>query len=451
MKKIAILFMITMFIFTASFVIVDGDDLAANETASVLSVSDTEKVVTVKMMADYLETKKEHYPLSDEFIERFQQTDGGYIEKAEEDGILVDKELHSPNQKWHFFESWLYPSIEEGKISWEDSAQSRVYTRLLCPELLLWMYEACEVDPIKVREAKDIAETAKILGAKVMPLATMASAMRKVVTWDDVKEAIVNFDGGTSEPVITYSVSVEQKEGFSVIGLDEKYAAGRSVNFTINVTDLTKQIDEVKANGNILTPVSGKNYKFTMPEVDVTITITLKEKTVNTPTEAGSVAVYDVVYDLNGSKQAKKLETAEDILKALVLASGDNIIESVSSFSNVFGGGKGGSGETAWLTGDLLKLGTTSVTGGLILNLNTEVNCIKITGYVHKSSCKIQVNETSLAGSVHNMNVISKDALNTNQTSTITINFDTASEISIEVLNAVALYITSIEFIYNAE
>ena len=109
------------------------------------NASDT-AALTVKDVADYLSTKKAHYPMSDEFIERYQQKDGGYIDLAKERGLVVDKYLHEPNQKWHFFDSWLalkvQEHIDEGKEDFYSlSAEQRIYINLLCPELLLWIYE----------------------------------------------------------------------------------------------------------------------------------------------------------------------------------------------------------------------------------------------------------------------------------------------------------------------
>ena len=75
--------------------------------------------VTMEDIALFLEDKKEHYPFSDEFVEKYQQSSGGYISNAKKAGLVVDKQLHEPNQKWHFFESWLYPSIEKQTISWD--------------------------------------------------------------------------------------------------------------------------------------------------------------------------------------------------------------------------------------------------------------------------------------------------------------------------------------------
>ncbi len=138
--------------------------------------------VTMRQIADFLTDKKEHYPLSDEFIEKYQQKSGGYIDFAKQQGLIVDKLRHEPNQKWHFFDSWLNESIEAGTLTWEDSAKSRVYTKLLCPELLLWIYEACGVDPVKVKQAKDVAEQGKVAGTATT---TIAKNMRACVSWED--------------------------------------------------------------------------------------------------------------------------------------------------------------------------------------------------------------------------------------------------------------------------
>lgn len=146
--------------------------------------------ISIRDIASYLEDKEEHYPLSDAFIEKYQQESGGYIDLAKSLGILVDKSQHSPNQKWHFFDSWLYPSIEEGTLSWTDDAKIRVYTRLLCPELLLWIYEACEVPTEKVIAAKEVAEAGKIAGTHV---STIAKNMRACVAWDDLRVTLENF------------------------------------------------------------------------------------------------------------------------------------------------------------------------------------------------------------------------------------------------------------------
>ncbi len=143
--------------------------------ASVLSFSTT---ITAGEYAEFLRTRAEHYPISDEFIERYQQKSGGYIDLAGDVGVDVDKEIHSPNQKWHFFTSYFDPSVESGSISLTDSAESRIYKKLLCPELLLWMYEASNVEPEKVKAAQLVAMEGKERGTHI---STTASNMRKCV------------------------------------------------------------------------------------------------------------------------------------------------------------------------------------------------------------------------------------------------------------------------------
>lgn len=138
---------------------------------------------TIRQFSDFLENKREHYPLSDEFIERYQQASGGYIDYAKQCGIEVNKYNHSPNQKWHFFDSWLIRSIEDGSLTYEDDAKKRIYTNLQCPELLLWIYEAMGVDPVKVKSAKEVAEAGKVKGDRT---STIAKNMRAVVSWEDL-------------------------------------------------------------------------------------------------------------------------------------------------------------------------------------------------------------------------------------------------------------------------
>lgn len=163
-----------------------------NENANALKEvqESSSSIITMKDIEQFLLTKATHYPLSDEFIEKYQQTSGGYLDYAKELGKIVDKEKHEPDQKWHFFDSWLYRSIDDGSLTWDESAENRVYTKLLCPELLLWIYEACEVNPNKVRSAMKVAEQGK---SSKTATSSIAANMRKIVSWDDLKVAIENY------------------------------------------------------------------------------------------------------------------------------------------------------------------------------------------------------------------------------------------------------------------
>lgn len=492
--------------------------------------------LTIREIEQFLKDKNEHYPLSDEFIERYQQTSGGYLDYAKQLKMEVNKEKHLPNQKWHFFDSWLYRSIEDNSLSWEDSAKRRVYTNLLCPELLLWIYEACGVPPEKVKQAKEVAEQGKAAGLAVT---SIAANMRKCVLWEDLYNAVTRqevlptglsaatdtitlFTGSTSnlndtvplqfEPQNTtdkrviwscgesdvisldgalltaekaghatvtatsvangslsatvgvtvkdpefYSVSVLQGEGFSVTGLQERYAEQSEVTFTVNVTDSGKEVKEVCVNDVAIPPLTGTVYKFTMPAQNVTIKVTLQDIPDFTS------AAFDVRYDLGTGSRAKAITSAEELRQVFVAASpAADIISAVDIVGNLYGGGNGGTGDTAWHSGDMLKLGTTSVTGGINFTLNVTVNRVIITGYVHKSNCKIRVGDSgsaywtdktddgkTAAATCSSMTVADKETVSAGQPSSITLDFQSTKNVTIATVNAVPLYITSIEFIYN--
>lgn len=416
-----------------------------NINEDVVELTTETKEITMLDIARFLEKKKEHYPLSDEFIEKYQQKDGGYIDNALKAGLVVDKEIHEPNQKWHFFESWYYPSIKDGTLTETESAKSRVYSNLKCPELLLWIYEACEVDPVKVKNAKEVAEEAKANGTHI---ATMAKNMRACVPWEDIETTILNKEDITYE---SYNVSVNEGEGFNVAGLKSSYDVGSEVSFTVNVIDSTKEIDVVKYNDITLKATSGAKYKFTMPNEDVVIDITLKEKSGNPIVEFNG-ASYNIKYDLGTRKTAKLLDTTDDLFNTFELSNGDNIINGISQMEYIYGGAYGRKDETQWVIGDIIKFGTTKVNGSFTFDLSVSVNCIKITGYVSDASCKIQVGDSdnfdnATTYTCSNMNVTTKEVVEANQTSTITIEFDNTDSLKIATTNKKPFYITSIEFL----
>lgn len=94
--------------------------------------------------------KNEHYPISDEFIKKYQQkpTGDSYIDFAHDTGHTVSAEQYEPNQKWHLFESY---------ISWKFKKNRKNVGQFRCPELLLWMAEAAGIDDEIVTEAKEAA------------------------------------------------------------------------------------------------------------------------------------------------------------------------------------------------------------------------------------------------------------------------------------------------------
>lgn len=109
----------------------------------------------IREWMELLADKKEHYPVSDEFIKNYQQSPmnkNGYVYYAWKKGHVICREIAEPNQKWHFFESYISILIEQGKIQLDDDA-GKCYKRLKCPELLLWIAEAVGIDSETVKEA----------------------------------------------------------------------------------------------------------------------------------------------------------------------------------------------------------------------------------------------------------------------------------------------------------
>lgn len=429
-----------------------------NEVSSDVAAQAEDDVVTMRQIADFLMDKKEHYPLSDEFIERYQQTGGGYIDTAKKAGLVVDKQKHEPNQKWHFFESWLNASIEDGTLTWEEDAKSRVYNKLLCPELLLWIYEASGVDPAKVKLAKDAAEQGR---AAKISVSTIAKNMRACVPWEDIANAVKGY-------VPTPSVKITPNKLTLTVGEQATVTAA-----LLNADDVTETavwniaegdgLVEITPNGNEATvrAIAKGTAKIKASYGDnlsAECVITVKEQSVTDSIIEGAVK-----YNLSGTSTAQ-IKTVEDALAAFSLAGeGGGIVNAITQIAFVYGGGSGGSGENRWSSTDMIKIGTGSNNGSITIDLNVKVSSIKITGYVHDSKCAIRVGDsdstdwTDAQGDnktatviCSDMTVVNKTAVDEGNVSVIEIDFESTSSLTIATVNTTSkkypLYITSIEF-----
>ena len=424
-------------------------------------------VITMSDMERFLLTKDEQYPITNEYVELYQQESGGYIANALKAGLVVDKAQHLPSQKWHYFESWLYATIDEGMM-WDASASDRSYGKFSCPELLLWIIEATGVDTEKVREAKDIAVAGKESGLGV---STICANIRAAVPFNTyLRPLIIEFLENNPVEYESHKLTVSQDSAYQVTDVKDSYKERETVSFSILMTDNTKEIVKVTLNGKTLEASSGTTYKFSMPGEDVEILITIQDKDTPPPTiEATKDYYYDVVYELPG-KTAVGLESSADAYNLLQFnGKKDKIITGVSNVNYVYGGGRGGSGDNIWYAGDMMKLGTTSVTGSITLELNQKVTGIIITGYVTNNGCNIRVGDSAstvwsgdgddgkttmvTAKDDYYMNVAGKDTVEANATSTIQINFKSTDSITISTekngSKYYVLYITAIEFIVD--
>ena len=287
----------------------------------VKNASVTEEL-TVRDVADYLSTKKAHYPISDEFIEKYQQKSGGYIELALEKGLVVDKHLHEPNQKWHFFDSWLALKVQEhiddGKEDFYTlSANQRIYTNLICPELLLWIYEACEVSPIKVREAMRVAEQGKVNKTNT---STVASMMRNIVPWDDIEATVRAFMDPSNAPIQGLLKAIDLDKN-NTIKLNPTLSSGNTgFTFKSNSNDIATVSDD-----GVVTGVSyGSTTIVVVSKDNPEITATINVEVYDHGNESNPLSVGETL-----EKTKKVCKTSGDVTTTIVYTKGK-----VKSISN---------------------------------------------------------------------------------------------------------------------
>ena len=138
-------------------------------------------MITVKELTNFLKTKSEHYPLSDDFMLRYRQKSGGYIKNASNCGHSTDQTKCEPNQEWHWLESWLptkSPEADAGEV---------IYPYIQCPELWIWLLEACEFEQHEIQEVKQLAEAGK---QNSLRPAIIGRQIREIVSWDDIAKRI---------------------------------------------------------------------------------------------------------------------------------------------------------------------------------------------------------------------------------------------------------------------
>lgn len=491
----------------------------------------------------YYEIQNEHYPCSDSFIEKYQQTSGGYLDYAKKQGVLVDKYQHSPNQKWHFLSSWFDQSLEDKSITWNADAKKRIYTGLLCPELLLWIFEAGGVNPSLVREAMKVAEAGKSAGTTT---SAIAKNMKEIVSFDDIETNIRKTAITPIPHIVKYKADTE---GVIVTGLSpDGYMQGETVNFNITGIPSDKELDQVTVDDATIIGNINDGFSFTMPNHYLYLHITLKEKAgpkiINLPesisikeketttltpalsegigtftfttgdsniatvseeglvsgVKAGNTSItvicnenpsltqniptkikssetkdfsikYSIVYDLGTKKTATQIEDATTLKNTFSkVGTDESIINSTIPTSCIFGGANGGRSETAWLLGNILKIGTTSVDGDMTLELSSQINKVKITGYISATNCKVRLGNSSSTDWVGeafdnktkeytikatDMTVIDKEQAEAGNVSTIEFTFDSTDSLRIKTTSTTStkkvLYITAIEFIYDSE
>lgn len=74
-----------------------------------------------------------------------------------------------------------------------------------------------------------------------------------------------------------HTVSYTASADFTITGLKDSYDAGEKVTFTVTVNDSSKELTNVRANGEAVEKNANGEFEFTMPDEDVRLRITVSE------------------------------------------------------------------------------------------------------------------------------------------------------------------------------
>ena len=92
--------------------------------------------MTIKQVKEFfIDKERVPCPLTEKLVKAgYQQVNGGYIDRAKREGILVDYKSNSPSQYWHLM---TYCDSREGSKPFSKS--------IVCGELIFWMAEVSGV------------------------------------------------------------------------------------------------------------------------------------------------------------------------------------------------------------------------------------------------------------------------------------------------------------------
>lgn len=123
---------------------------------------------------------------------------------------------------------------------------------------------------------------------------------------------------------------------------------------------------------------------------------------------------------------------------------GEDIVESIANPSSVYPGANGGSGDNAWETGNLLKIGKASAAGSLTINLTKNVTKMVIKGYAWKNTLNFVVNSSKVETALKD-NIANKANVEANNAGQFEVTFTASKALNIATENT-AIIISEIEF-----
>ena len=141
--------------------------------------------MTVKEAQNYFHKIKADGPVTKRFSKMHRQRSGGYIANWKK----LFGEEGTVNQSWHL-ESYLALSIADHTIPSLSEDFKKIYNRILCPELLLFIAEASEIEKELVEKVADGA-TSIINNGERYCRNKAGRYIRSQIPWEMIETAIV--------------------------------------------------------------------------------------------------------------------------------------------------------------------------------------------------------------------------------------------------------------------
>ena len=355
-----------------------------------------------------------------------------------------------------------------------------------------------KTNAIELYGAGKVAElNAKLLeGAKVEVTMVVKNYHGTVENGFDLKDADVTVvEAGTawkvpepavSKKTVTEFVALENKkdkayEVQATIKAWKGNAADQYGNMTITdgTTDLVMY--GVTATATALEWDNAGSYSFTNPKDFLTNDVTKDLKVGDSITLKmiradynGTVQGSGVITKVGGDTQqlvsvAKYTFTtqtanntrsiAADVVKSVFTkATGEDILNEVTTADSVYEGANGGSGDTAWTLFNILKLGKSKTAGKLVFSVTKDVSKIVVKGGAWTATANLTINgqkvDEAFKDNIVNKAAITDGALN--NAGTLEFEFEAGKTITIEVGNTnsnanFGVIFTEMEFFAAAE
>ena len=169
--------------------------------------------------------------------------------------------------------------------------------------------------------------------------------------------------------------------------------------------------------------------------VKATCTVTVTASS-GTETTYQSVAKYNFVSADATNTRSIDATVASSIFNKV---SGSDLFNSVTAVTNVYEAANGGSGDTAWKTSNVLKIGKSKAAGSITFKLNSEVSKLALKGGAVTATASITVNGHSVATAFKD-NLVNKSAIGEDgylsNPGLLEFEFDATDTITIEIGNS---------------